>query len=228
MDSSNSSSTPKQLFLDSKIDNNEVTYAEIRWALKTIIISGFSGFSMNSVDDVFFYTFQEMFPDGDIATTMKLGCTKATYIANFGKLPYVLMLLHGSIKKPTVYILSFDKSLNKVTHECKMDLIIRDWDDDNIKTGESSIFTVKFFDHFNAKDLMTQFEKVTNKLVSEKLYQISMNGPKVNLKFYRGVEQNALKFLAIHLLTWTLVVCTLCIALLNLWLKAYPGASKTS
>ena len=227
MDSSSSSSTPKQLFLDSKIDNNEVTYAEIRWVLKTIIISGFSGFSMNSVDDVF-DTFQEMFPDGDIATTMKLGCTKATYIANFGKLPYVLMLLHGSIKKPTVCILSFDKSLNKVTHECKMDLIIRDWDDDNMKTGESSIFTVKFFGHFNAKDLMTQFEKVTNKLVSEKLYQISMNGRKVNMKFYRGVEQNALKFLAIHLLIWTLVVCTLCMALLNLWLKVLPGASKTS
>ena len=222
MDYSSSSSTPKQLFLDSKIDNNEVTYAEIRWVLKTIIISGFSGFSMNSVDDVF-DAFQEMFPDRDIATTMKQGCAKATYTANFGKLPYVLMLLHGSIKKPTVYILSFDKSLNKVTHECKMDLIIRDWDDDNMKTGESSIFTVKFLGHFNAKDLMTQFEKVTNKLVSEKLYQISMNGPKVNLKFYRGVEQKALKFLAIHLL-----ICTLCMALLNLWLKAPPGASKTS
>ena len=222
MDYSSSSSTPKQLFLDSKIDNNEVAYAEIRWVLKTIIISGFSGFSMNSVDDVF-DAFQEMFPDRDIATTMKQGCAKATYTANFGKLPYVLMLLHGSIKKPTVCILSFDKSLNKVTHECKMDLIIRDWDDDNMKTGESSIFTVKFFGHFNAKDLMTQFEKVTNKLVSEKLYQISMNGPKVNLKFYRGVEQNALKFLAIHLLIYTL-----CMALLNLWLKAHPGASKTS
>ena len=177
---------------------------------------------MNSVDDVF-DAFQEMFPDRDIATTMKQGCAKATYTANFGKLPYVLMLLHGSIKKPTVYILSFDKSLNKVTHECKMDLIIRDWDDDNMKTGESSIFTVKFFGHFNAKDLMTQFEKVTNKLVSEKLYQISMNGRKVNMKFYRGVEQNALKFLAIHLLIYTL-----CMALLNLWLKAHPGASKTS
>ena len=227
MDYSSSSSTPKQLFLDSKIDNNEVAYAEIRWVLKTIIISGFSGFSMNSVDDVF-DAFQEMFPDRDIATTMKQGCAKATYTANFGKLPYVLMLLHGSIKKPTVCILSFDKSLNKVTHECKMDLIIRDWDDDNKKTGESSIFTVKFLDHFNAKDLMTQFEKVTNKLVSEKLYQISMNGRKVNMKFYRGVEQNALKFLAIHLLIWTLVVCTLCMALLNLWLKVHPGASKTS
>ena len=31
LDSSRSSSTSKQLTLDGKIDNNEVTYAEIRW-----------------------------------------------------------------------------------------------------------------------------------------------------------------------------------------------------
>ena len=46
---------------------------------------------------------------------MKLGHTKATYIDNFGILPYVFMLLHDSINKPSVYTLSFDESLNKVT-----------------------------------------------------------------------------------------------------------------
>ena len=48
LDSSSSSSTSKQLTINSKINNNEVTYAEIRWVLKTIV----RGFSMNSVDDV--------------------------------------------------------------------------------------------------------------------------------------------------------------------------------
>ena len=56
LDSSSSSSTSKQLTLDGKINNNEVTYAEIRWVLKTIV----SGFSMNSIDDVC-DTFQKMF-----------------------------------------------------------------------------------------------------------------------------------------------------------------------
>ena len=56
---------------------------------------------------------------------MKLGRAKATYIANFGILPYVLMLLHDSINRSPVYTLSFDESLNKVTQECEMDLIIR-------------------------------------------------------------------------------------------------------
>ena len=48
LNSSSSSSTSQQLTLDGKINNNEVTDAEIRWVLKTIV----SGFSMNSVDDV--------------------------------------------------------------------------------------------------------------------------------------------------------------------------------
>ena len=87
---------------------------------------------MSSVD-VLCNTFQKMFPDSGIATRMKLGRTKATHIANFGILPYVSMLLHDSINKPPVYILSFDESLNKVTQECEMDLLICFWDDIMVK-----------------------------------------------------------------------------------------------
>ena len=38
LDSFSSSSTSKQLSGDYKIDNNEVTYARIRWFLKTIVV----------------------------------------------------------------------------------------------------------------------------------------------------------------------------------------------
>ena len=78
---------------------------EIRWVLKTIV----SGFNINLVDDVC-DTFQKMFWDSNIATRMKLGCTEATYIANFGILLYVLMLLHDSISKSPVYTLLFNES----------------------------------------------------------------------------------------------------------------------
>ena len=91
------------------------------------------------------------------------------------------MLLHDSINKSPVYTLLFDGSLNKVTHECEIDLIICFWDDDNMVKVQ--YLGSSFFGHSTAKDLMTQFEKVTNKLTAEKLYQISMDGPKVNLKF---------------------------------------------
>ena len=127
LDSSSLSSTFKQLTLDLKINNNEVIYTEIRRVLKTIV----SGFSIYLVDDVC-DTFQKMFSDSDIATRMKLGRTKATYLANFGILPYILMLLHDSINKPPGYTLSFDESRNKMTQECEMGLIKHFWDDDNM------------------------------------------------------------------------------------------------
>ena len=67
-----------------------------------------------------------------------------------------------------------------------MDLIISFWDDDNMVKVQ--YLGSSFFGHSTAKDLMTQFEEVTNKVALEKLYQISMDRPKVNLKFYREVE----------------------------------------
>ena len=56
---------------------------------------------LNSVDDVC-DTFQKIFPDSDVTTRMKVGLTKATYIANFGILS-VLILLYGSFNKSPVY-----------------------------------------------------------------------------------------------------------------------------
>ena len=171
LDSSSLSSTFKQLTLDLKIINNEVIYTEIRRVLKTIV----SGFSIYLVDDVC-DTFQKMFSDSDIATRMKLGRTKATYLANFGILPYILMLLHDNINKPPGYTLSFDESCNKVTQECEMGLIKHFWDDDNMV--KVRYLGSSFFGHCTAKDLMAQFEEVINKLGPEKLYQVSMDGPK--------------------------------------------------
>ena len=65
------------------------------------------------------------------------------------------MLLHYSINKSPVQTLSFDESLNKVTQECKMDLIICFCDDGNmvkVRYLESS-----FFGQSTAEDLMTLF-----------------------------------------------------------------------
>ena len=156
----------------------------------------------NSVDDVQ-ETFQKTYPGSGIATRMKLGHTKATYIDNFGILPYVFMLLHDSINKPSVYILSFDESLNKVRWKCKMDLIICSRDDDNMV-------------------------KVTNKLAPERLYQICMDGPKVNLRFYRELEAKHTESFYQSLIDIGTCSFILCMLLLNLVLKAHPGASKTS
>ena len=96
------------------------------------------------------------------------------------------MLLHDSIKKSPVYTLSFDECLNKVTQKCEVDLTIRFWDDDSMV--KVRYLGLSFFGHSTAKDLMTQFEEVTNKYAPEKPCQISMDGLKVNLNFYREME----------------------------------------
>ena len=57
-----SSSTSKHLTSDSKINNNEITYTEIRWVLKTLV----SRFSVSLVDDVC-DTFQKILPDSAVA-----------------------------------------------------------------------------------------------------------------------------------------------------------------
>ena len=106
---------------------------------------------MNLVGDIC-DTFQKMFLDSGIATRIKLGCTKATYIANFGILPYVLLLLCDSFNKSLVYTLLFDESFNKVTQECEMYLIICFWDDD--KMVKVRYLAWNFFVHSTAKNLM--------------------------------------------------------------------------
>ena len=73
---------------------------------------------------------------------------------------------------------------------------------------------------------MTQFEEVNNKLAPEKFYQIPVDGSKVNLSFAGKWKQSALKVFTIHLLTWALLVGTLCMVLLNLVLKEHPGGIK--
>ena len=125
--------------------------------MKTIV----SGFVKNLVDDIC-DTFQKTFLGSHIATRKTLGRTKATYIANFGILLYVLLLLHDSFNKSLVYILLFDESLSKVTQECKIYLIIRFWDDDNMV--KVRYLASRSFVNSTAKNLMIQFEEVTIKL----------------------------------------------------------------
>ena len=44
------------------------------------------------------------------------------------------------------------------------------------------------FGHSIARNLMTNFEEITNKLAQQKVYQIYMDRPKVNLKFYSEAD----------------------------------------
>ena len=104
------------------------------------------------------------------------------YITNHGLGPYFRKLMLETVKKSPVHCLSFDESLNDITQQCKMSVMVRYWDIEtnivNVRYLDSS-----FFGHSKHNNLVEEFQKNTKELQPEKLFQISMDGPNVNLKF---------------------------------------------
>ena len=81
-------------------------------------------------------------------------------------------------------VYSFDKSLNDVTQTTEIDLHVGYWD------PVKNRVKVRYYDstslgHGTHTDLLNHFKSITNDLPSNKVYQVSMDGPIVNLKFYR-------------------------------------------
>ena len=123
---------------------------------------------------------------------------KQTYIANFGILPYVLMLLHDSIKKSPVYTLSFDECLNKVTQKCEIDLIIRFWDDDSMV--KVRYLGSSFFGHSTAKDLWHSLRRSPINMPQRNSVKFLWMDLKSTWIFTGKWKQKALNFFTIHLL----------------------------
>ena len=159
------------------LTNVDVLKSEIIWLIKCIT-SGFSNRSCDQMNDVVAC----MFPDSNIAKSFAMGRTKAMYMTNYGLLPYFKSMLLESVRK-SVLVFSFDESLNEVTQTCEMDVYLRYWD------TEANRVTVRywgssFFGHGRATDILQQFKDITNELNLSHLFQISMDGPNTNWKFY--------------------------------------------
>ena len=129
-----------------------------------------------------------MFPDNKIALQLTLKRTKAFYIANFVIAPYFVSALNHEISKSVIYSLSFGEGLNKTTQECQMDLLIHIWyeTDNDVK---ARYLGSSFFEHATAKDVSKHFKEITKSLVPTKSFQVSMDGPNINLKFYEALKQ---------------------------------------
>ena len=156
-------------------NNTDQIKSEIYWVLKCIT----AGYSNNSCTNIN-VLFQTMFPDSDLAKQFKLGPNKVKYIANFGIKPYIRNLLVESIKKSDCYVISFDESLNKVTQNCEMDLLVRYFDslDEKVKVR---FYDSRFLGHATHLDLMKNFQDALKDLNPNHMFQISMDGPSVNL-----------------------------------------------
>ena len=173
--------TKSQKTLDMHFYNSDTIKAEIIWTLK----SEMDGFSVRSNDELN-KTLPAMFPDSKIAGSFSLARTKSMYAINHGIYPYFKSLLLSSLSQSNIHVYSFDESLNNITQTCEMDLYVRYWD---FACSQVKVryFGSSFLGHGTSLDILGHFSKITKDLNAAHIYQVSMNRPNVNLKFYLEV-----------------------------------------
>ena len=117
----------------------------------------------------------------------QLGLTKLKYITNFGIAPYFKSVLLERIKESSCYVISYDESLNKKTQSFEMDLLVRYFDEteERVKTRHRDS---QFLGHGTSIDLKRNFDETVKDLNSNKLIQIGMDGPNVNLKLLKMIQ----------------------------------------
>ena len=75
-----------------------------------------------------------------------------------------------------------DESLNYFTQTSEINLLARFFD--KSRNTFNTRFNSSFLGHATHQDLHIQFSDISNKLDSNTFFQISTDGPNVNLKFY--------------------------------------------
>ena len=66
-----------------------------------------------------------MFPDRKTAKSLQVGPE------NFGLAPFFKTFLAKKLKKSEYFVISYDESMNKGTHNCQMDVLIRYFNEDD-------------------------------------------------------------------------------------------------
>ena len=170
--------------IDSYVAKESVIKAEIIWVLKNVM-SGFSLRSCNVISDCF----KEIFPDSKIANKFSLATIKCSYMIAYGIAPYFASLLLKDIKHSDNFSISFDESLNSVTANEQMDIVIIFWDKLNSEV-EVRYLTSIFLGHTRADDLLKAFQETTSKLELDKTLQVLMDRTSVNWKIYEKLIES--------------------------------------
>ena len=168
-----------QKTLDMHLYNSNTIKAEIIWTLKSVM----DGFSVRSNDELN-ETLSAIFPDSKITGSFSIVRTESMYAINQWIYLYFESLLLSSLNQSNIHVYSFDESLNNFTQTCEMDLYLRYWD---IACSQVKVryFESSFLGHGRSSDILGHFSKITKDLNAAHLYQVSMDGPNVNLKFYQ-------------------------------------------
>ncbi|XP_048580627.1 uncharacterized protein LOC116610226 [Nematostella vectensis] len=167
------------------VTKDETLKAEVLWAIK-VLMSHYSCNSSAGTDKLF----SNMFPDSVIAKQFQCGATKCSYLICFGIAPFFHDELMKRLQEQgTMYVISFDESLNKVIQKEQMDLIVRFWDVQKNKVVSRYIDS-QFLGHTRAADLLQSFKLGLQKLNPANLVQVSMDGPNVNWKFLEDLLED--------------------------------------
>ena len=103
------------------------------------------------------------------------------YVIDHSIVPYFQTLLTDALGKSEIHVYSFDKILNDSTQTSEMDLYVSYWDD------LDKLVKVRYYR--SSSHLLGHFNELIKKLKSENLYQVSMDGPNVNNKFYEDFSR---------------------------------------
>ena len=121
-------------------------------------------------------------PDSQIVKDFKLGNLKLMYIVNYGIAPYFKQFLEAKLEKAALYTLSFEESLNEITQDSEMVVMVHYWDEEEneVRTHYQG---PTVFGHSTAVNLTDEINEVIRHLDPEKMHQICMDGPAINIKF---------------------------------------------
>lgn len=165
------------------LEHEQVIKSEIIWALH-VISTHMSMLSGGKSVDIM----KIMFPDSNIATSLKLQRTKLSYIITHGLARYFKNEFEDELSKCNYYTIAFDESLNKVSQKEQMDVYIRYW---NNSTNEvsSRYYSSAFLGHTTALDLLNAIRTSMKTLNLKKVLQLSMDGPNVNIKVLNDLKE---------------------------------------
>ena len=171
-------------FMHSSEHVDNVTRAETMWTVHTVMNNN-SFHSNSSINKVFL----AMFHDSAIAKKFKLGETKTKYYLEHGLQVHFRDLLLKKLENNTVskyFVVCFDETLNENLQEKQLDMYLRFWDCDKVITR---YIHSEFLGKAQATHLVSCFENL-NKIQSLKhLVQVSMDGPNVNIKAHRELNE---------------------------------------
>jgi hypothetical protein len=158
--------------------NTSATDAEIYWLLFMLE----HRIPMNACKNAL-SLFQKMFPKDDVPKNMKISPSKAAYSINFGLAPYFEECLLKDMDLSNYYALCFDESFNKIARKEQMDISFR-YVDKKTKRTVNRYFTSVFLNQTRASDLLEGIMSNITTITLNKIIQLSMDGPYVNLRLH--------------------------------------------